>query len=263
MCLANISGVLGYGFRLMYVKICCGLCNLRKKKKADKQAALEQANKQLAEEANQEDNQMNMKTNARQMNEPQVVDDHEDIGNEMNETDEIENVSVPLTVTMIIITCYIMIGALMFNSFEGWPMVAAAYFCFVTLATIGLNKVSNNGHLTLNKCLKFLGFGDFVPGQNFSDPNGPIKLAAGCVYILIGLAVLGMAFDLMQEELIAKFTWFGKKIGLLETEEEEEDEEEPGNDDSNQENTKQNYSSNEKLARTNTKLNTKEPPNYN
>ncbi len=97
-----------------------------------------------------------------------------------------------------------------------------------------------------------------MPGQNFSDPNGPIKLAAGCVYILIGLAVLGMAFDLMQEELIAKFTWFGKKIGLLETEEEEEDEEEPGNDDSNQENRKQNYSSNEKLAK-----DSKEPPNYN
>ena len=105
-----------------------------------------------------------------------------------------------------------------------------------------------------------------MPGQNFSDPNGPIKLAAGCAYILIGLAVLGMAFDLMQEELIAKFTWFGKKIGLLETEEEEEEEEETDNDagnDSNQENLKQNHSSNERLARANTKLNTKEPPNYN
>ena len=129
----------------MYVKICCGLCNLRKKKIADKQAAREQASKELAEAANQEEGRMSMKTNARQMSEPRVVDDHEDIGNEMNETDEIENVSVPLTVTMIIITCYIMIGALMFNSFEGWPMVAAAYFCFVTLATIGLKWGLNDG----------------------------------------------------------------------------------------------------------------------
>ncbi len=32
-----------------------------------------------------------------------------------------------------------------------------------------------------------------------------------------------MAFDLMQEEIIAKFTWFGKKIGLIEIEEEDDD----------------------------------------
>lgn len=68
-----------------------------------------------------------------------------------------------------------------------------------------------------------LGFGDLVPGQNFSDPLVAYKLAAGCVYILLGLAILGMAFDLMQEELISKFTWFGKKIGLLDEEDEEED----------------------------------------
>ena len=34
-----------------------------------------------------------------------------------------------------------------------------------------------------------------------------------------------MAFDLMQEELISKFSWFGKKIGLLESDEDEEEDE--------------------------------------
>jgi len=64
-----------------------------------------------------------------------------------------------------------------------------------------------------------------VPGQDFTDPLGPYKLAAGCAYILIGLSVLGMAFDLMQEELISKFSWFGKKIGLIDPDEEEQDSE--------------------------------------
>jgi len=62
-----------------------------------------------------------------------------------------------------------------------------------------------------------------VPGQDFSDPLGPYKLTAGCAYIFIGLSVLGMAFDLMQEELISKFSWFGKKIGLIDPDEEEEE----------------------------------------
>ena len=62
-----------------------------------------------------------------------------------------------------------------------------------------------------------------MPGQNFDDPFNLLKLGAGCLYILVGLAVLAMAFDLMQEELISKFCWFGKKIGLLEPDEEEEE----------------------------------------
>ena len=62
-----------------------------------------------------------------------------------------------------------------------------------------------------------------MPGQDFTDPLGPYKLTAGCAYIFIGLSVLGMAFDLMQEELISKFSWFGKKIGLIDPDEEEEE----------------------------------------
>ena len=38
-----------------------------------------------------------------------------------------------------------MIGALLFQRLEGWPLSDSAYFCFITLSTIG--------------------FGDFVPGK--------------------------------------------------------------------------------------------------
>jgi plasmid rolling circle replication initiator protein Rep len=35
------------------------------------------------------------------------------------------------------------------------------------------------------------------------------------------MAILAMCFDLMQEELVAKFRWIGRKIGIVEKDEEE------------------------------------------
>jgi hypothetical protein len=48
----------------------------------------------------------------------------------------------------------------------------------------------------------------------------------GAVYALFGIAILAMCFDLMQEEIIAKFTWLGKKIGIIEKDDEEKAEDE-------------------------------------
>ena len=52
---------------------------------------------------------------------------------------------VPVYVSMVIMLLYIVLGAVLFSMWEDWEMSEAAYFCFITLATIG--------------------FGDFVPGQ--------------------------------------------------------------------------------------------------
>ena len=38
------------------------------------------------------------------------------------------------------------------------------------------------------------------------------------------MAILAMCFDLMQEEIVAKFRWLGRKIGIVEKDEEVEDE---------------------------------------
>jgi hypothetical protein len=135
MFLTNISSVLGYCFRWSYVKVCCGFCNYRKKKKeAQKKEAenLKDQQERIGDVENIEDRHNEQANTAR------VVDDHDDMENEINDKDEIENVSVPLTITMMIIALYIFIGACIFNSFEGWEMVTAAYFCFVTLTTIGI-----------------------------------------------------------------------------------------------------------------------------
>ena len=49
--------------------------------------------------------------------------------------------------------------------------------------------------------------------------QGP-KLLVAAAYLLIGIATLAMCFDLMQEEIIAKFTWLGKRLGIMDKEEE-------------------------------------------
>jgi hypothetical protein len=70
-----------------------------------------------------------------------VIDDKEEgiIDDELNEDEETEErVTVPLTITMIIITLYILLGAVIFNLFEGWTLIQSGYFCYITLATIGI-----------------------------------------------------------------------------------------------------------------------------
>ena len=107
-----------------------------------------------------------------------------------------------------------MAGGYLFNYFESWPVVTGIYFCYVTLSTIG--------------------FGDYVPGQNMNDPTRNTNLIIGAIYIFFGLAILAMCFDLMQEEIIAKFTWVGSKIGMVKKDEDDLDDDDDDNDDLNE-----------------------------
>lgn len=55
-----------------------------------------------------------------------------------------------------------------------------------------------------------------MPGQRKDDPKAGAKLIVGAIYVLFGMAILAMCFDLMQEEIVAKFRWLGRKIGIIE-----------------------------------------------
>lgn len=131
MCTANISTVLSFLFRWSYVKVCCGVCNYRDRKKKEREAdetgeVVQTKAQVIAGKENVNDSQT------------RIIDDNEDLENEINDKDDIDNVSVPLTVTILVITGYIMIGAVIFHFFEGWTVIESAYFCFVTLSTIGM-----------------------------------------------------------------------------------------------------------------------------
>ncbi|KAL3866049.1 hypothetical protein ACJMK2_043390 [Sinanodonta woodiana] len=113
-----------------------------------------------------------------------------------NEHDEEElNHGVPLTVTILIIISYILFGAIIFGVWRSWDMLQATYFCFISLSTIG--------------------FGDFVPGTDFTLPSAHAELVFGSVYIIFGLALISMGFALMQEEAMKMTAWIGKKLGVV------------------------------------------------
>lgn len=125
--------------------------------------------------------------------EPMIVDDDSDDEDD-DEFDE-KKITVPLTVTMIVIAGYIFGGAVLFGLWEGWDWLQSAYFCFITLSTIG--------------------FGDVTPGTDFDNPQANAQLILGAVYVLFGMAILSMCFSLMQDEIIAKCKWVGQKLGIL------------------------------------------------
>ena len=107
-----------------------------------------------------------------------------------------EIVIVPMTMSFGVIALYIFLGSVLFGAWEGWEPLAAAYFSFITISTIG--------------------FGDLVPGSsNFATPAAKWKMVGCGVYMLIGMAIMSMAFSLIQDQISTKFDWICQKLGLL------------------------------------------------
>uniref|UniRef100_A0A8D8ZRU3 TWiK family of potassium channels protein 18 n=2 Tax=Cacopsylla melanoneura TaxID=428564 RepID=A0A8D8ZRU3_9HEMI len=107
---------------------------------------------------------------------------------------------VPISLVLTVLVGYICIGAGVFAAWEQWSFLDGAYFCFVTLSTIG--------------------FGDLVPGKSFQHTDtqdGQIQLVACCAYLLIGLVLIAMSFSLVQEEVLTKGRKLAIFVGLLTT----------------------------------------------
>lgn len=47
-------------------------------------------------------------------------------------------------------------------------------------------------------------------------------MVIAATYCIIGLAILSMCLNLIQDEIVAKFTWIGRKLGLVSKEEDED-----------------------------------------
>ncbi|PAA68368.1 hypothetical protein BOX15_Mlig031602g1, partial [Macrostomum lignano] len=106
-----------------------------------------------------------------------------------------EVIRVPVWLTLTVFCIYILTGAVLFYSWEQWGFMDSVYFVFITLTTIGL--------------------GDFVPGMQESSWTDEAKPITCGLYLLFGLAMIAMCFQLMQEEAKDKVKSFGRKIGLL------------------------------------------------
>lgn len=80
-----------------------------------------------------------------------------------------------IVITLILSTIILTTGALLFSKFEGWKLLDALYYCFITLTTIG--------------------FGDFVAMQR--DHNNPEYIVLSLLFIIIGLTVISAAMNLL------------------------------------------------------------------
>ncbi|XP_052802237.1 uncharacterized protein LOC128232612 [Mya arenaria] len=105
------------------------------------------------------------------------------------------SIQVPTSVCFLLMTSYIMLGTFLFAYWEGWDVITGTYFCFITLSTIG--------------------FGDVVPGVGSADWNQNEKLVLCALYLVVGLALIAMCFNLVQEDVKAKCKWLGTKLGII------------------------------------------------
>jgi hypothetical protein len=97
-----------------------------------------------------------------------------------------EMVTVPVTLCLAIMVSYVCGGAVLFSKWEQWDFLDGSYFCFISLSTIG--------------------FGDIVPGDKIYASEGiDISFIFCSMYLMLGMAIIAMCFNLMQEEVIHKF----------------------------------------------------------
>jgi len=114
-----------------------------------------------------------------------------------------DKVAVPITLSLAVMISYICGGAILFGEWEGWNFLDGFYFCFITLSTIG--------------------FGDILPGdavdqdENEANLGGlvNIQFIFCSLYILLGMAVIAMCFNLMQEKVVQAMITLGKNLGIV------------------------------------------------
>ncbi|KAE8737644.1 hypothetical protein FOCC_FOCC016888 [Frankliniella occidentalis] len=105
---------------------------------------------------------------------------------------------VPVYLVLLGLAVYICLGAAVFAAWEEWSFLDGAYFCFVTLSTIG--------------------FGDLVPGKSLKSAEsqgGQLQVSACVAYLLLGLVLIATAFSLVQEEVLARLSQVARTLGII------------------------------------------------
>lgn len=106
-----------------------------------------------------------------------------------------KRVIVPSTACLWVISGYVLTGAIMFANWEDWDYLDSTYFCVTSLCKIGL--------------------GDLVPGANIRESKGgnQTKLVINFVYMLLGMGLVAMCYNLMREEVRVKVREVKEDLG--------------------------------------------------
>jgi hypothetical protein len=192
---SNLGSIMATAFRFLYKNVCCGLCCLccqkpDRRKRAGAKYDVENGDPGASKRLTSSDSpEHSPKKSGITVTWRLGVQ-------RLLKTSDNKTVSVPISVSLLLITSYILFGAALFTAWENeWNMLIGSYFCFITLTTIG--------------------FGDYVPGTAYDSWASQEKLIFCSLYLIVGLALIAMCFDLMQEEVRNKCRSLGKKIGLV------------------------------------------------
>jgi hypothetical protein len=140
LCLANIGSTMADAFRFIYCNICCSYCNMVKKKRNLR--ALQSV--ELSHNAVSSSPPSPITTTSNTLQIPVNNVEQAPPANVVEFMDNLSidyrKVTIPISVTLSLLSSYLILGAVLFSEWENWKFLDGAYFCFVTLATIGLGK---------------------------------------------------------------------------------------------------------------------------
>ncbi|XP_017763486.1 PREDICTED: potassium channel subfamily K member 18-like [Eufriesea mexicana] len=183
--LSNIGDILAKSFKWTYARCC--LCKCRRRPvevpprgSIQDGAEIRRNHWQMVDRDGEEIDSVNVNKEISMEN-----DRVKDEGDDDSSSYDPQRVTVPLTLCVAIMVGYIWGGAILFSEWEDWNMLDGSYFCFVSLSTIG--------------------FGDIVPGDKIYAAQGlDLSFIFCSMYLMLGMALIAMCFNLMQEEVIAK-----------------------------------------------------------
>ncbi|XP_046753592.1 potassium channel subfamily K member 15 [Diprion similis] len=101
-----------------------------------------------------------------------------------------ERIIVPSTACLWVIFGYVLAGSVTFAQWENWGFLDSVYFCVTSLCKIGI--------------------GDFVPGvtsfgsRDGSHASSQTKLVINFVFLLLGMGLIAMCYNLMREDVRVK-----------------------------------------------------------
>ncbi len=112
-----------------------------------------------------------------------MEDSHPRLYNKNNEVYQ-KRVIVPSTACLWVLFAYVATGTAMFSSWQKWDVLDSVYFCVTSLCKIGI--------------------GDFAPENMLSPGGDPTRLVFTFVYLLFGMGIIAMCFDLMKEDVTVR-----------------------------------------------------------
>lgn len=190
--LSNIGDILAKSFKWTYARCCLCKCRRRPIEMAprgslENGADIRRNHWQMVDMHGKEIDSISI---------DKEVSIENDESKEDDESYDPQRVTVPLTLCIAIMVGYIWGGAILFSEWEDWNMLDGSYFCFVSLSTIG--------------------FGDIVPGDKIYAAQGlDLSFIFCSMYLMLGMALIAMCFNLMQEEVIAKVRAFVRTVKYI------------------------------------------------